>query len=193
MSTGLSGALFPRTRRLVLRELVLAGEIGLHLRGIARRTGLDPSGVRRELQSLVESGIAQTRNVGSQKLFTLNPHCAIYHELRMMILKTVGLADELKKALEPLGPRIKLAYIYGSIAAGADRAESDIDLIVVGRVSLSEVVRAVSGVARSLGREINIRVMSVSEYRSRLKIENSFEMRIQSGPIITLIGGTDDI
>ena len=47
-------------------------------------------------------------------------------------MKTMGAADPIRAALRPLAKRIGLALIYGSVARGEDRAQSDIDLLVVG-------------------------------------------------------------
>jgi predicted nucleotidyltransferase len=176
----------------VLKELVLAGEEGMYLREIARRADLDPTGVSRELVNLAASGIVSTRQIGNQKHFVLNPHCPIFMELKMIILKTVGLADEIKTALEPLASRINVAYIYGSIASGTERFDSDIDIMVVGSVTLREITGLISKVGRKLSREINATTMSVSEYKKKMKEPDSFVSRIHNGPKMMLIGEDND-
>jgi len=190
MSTiNVASALFPRTRLLVMKELVLAGDKPVHLRELGRRTGLDPSGVGRELKNLEAAGIVSVYQSGNQKLYTLNRSCTVRDELVMLILKTVGLADEIGAALKPLAGKIDKAYIYGSFASGTQRFDSDVDLMVVGNVSLKQVVKAVSETGRKLSRVINPTVLKPDEYRKKLGDPGSFPSRIEDGPLIKLIGG----
>lgn len=176
----------------MLKELTLCGNEPVHLRELSRRTGLDPSGLSRELKILLKSGIVQVKHVGNLDLYSLNRGCPIHDELRMIIMKTSGLADLVAQALEPLESRIERAYIYGSIASGTDRPDSDIDLMVVGKVSLVRVVQAVSKVGRELRRVINPTVLSREEYRKRMKEEGSFVQQVESGKKIMLIGDGDE-
>ena len=106
-----------------------------------------------------------------------------------MILKTVGLADELRRALDQLGKRIQKAYIYGSFASGTQKFDSDVYLLVVGDVTLKEVVKAVSETGRKLSREINPTVLKPAEYREKLTDPSGFLGRVEDGPVIYLIGG----
>jgi len=181
-------ALFPRSRLLTLKELVLTGGKQVHLRELARRTGLDPTGLGRELKNLEMAGIVSVAHSGNQKLYTLNPACPIRDEIVLMILKTAGLADELRSALIPLKDKIKKAFIYGSFASGTQQFDSDVDLMVVGNVSLKEVVKVVSETGRRLSREINPTVLKPDEYRDKLDDPGSFPSRVENGPMIYLIG-----
>lgn len=180
--------MFPRSRLLTLKELVLAGGKQIHLRELARRTGLDPTGLGRELKNLEMAGIVTVAHSGNQKLYMLNPACPIRNELVMMILKTAGLADELRSALIPLKNKIKKAFIYGSFASGTQKFDSDVDLMVVGNVSLKDVVKAVAETGRKLSREINPTVFKSDEYGEKLEDPGSFPKRIEGGPVIYLIG-----
>ena len=51
----------------------------------------------------------------------------LYPELRNLVLKTVGLADILRAALQD--ERIQVAFVFGSIAEGKETADSDVDLL----------------------------------------------------------------
>jgi predicted nucleotidyltransferase len=188
MSTNIKkGGLFPMTRRLILRELVRIGEPGLHLRELARKTGLDASGVRKELKNLISAGVVTEKPIGNLRVFSLNKKSPIFSELKMLIVKTIGLADEIRDALQSLKGKIDLAYIYGSIAYGTESPSSDIDLLVVGNLSLKQVVSAVSEVGRKLSREINPTVLTNKEFHLRLSQNDGFIARINSGDKIELI------
>lgn len=179
--------IFPKTRRLIFRELYRAGEKGLHLREIARRTGLDASGVRRELKNLIQAGVVTEQSIGNLKVYSFNKRSPIYPELKILIAKTAGVADVIRDALKPLAAKIDYAYIYGSIASGTESPDSDIDLMVVGNVSLKQVVGSVSKAGRELAREINPTVLKKSEYDLRLSKNDGFIARVNSGKKIELI------
>ena len=126
----LADALFPRTRQEVLKHLIDATD-GLHLRELERRTGLNSRHLMRELHSLRDSGLLTATKVGNQVIYRMNLACPILAEIRSIIRKTVGVAGILREILEPVADKIELAYIYGSVAAGGERSDSDIDLMVV--------------------------------------------------------------
>jgi len=193
MSTkNLANGLFPLTRLSILRELILANDKSIHLRELARRTGLDAKGVQREVRNLLEMGILIEEKSGNQKLYKINKKCPIYSELTMLIIKTVGVADEIRSALKPLRKKIKTAFIYGSFASGAYTSESDIDLLVVGDLSLKTVISAVSETGRKLSRVINSMVISPDQYEKERKKKNSFINRIDANKKIILIEDKND-
>jgi predicted nucleotidyltransferase len=167
--------LFSRTRARVLAVLVTAPDHEL------------------ELRKLVELGLLSSRIVGRQRMFSLNRDCPVFEEIASIIRKTAGVMEALREALMPLGPRIKLAYIYGSYARGTMRADSDIDLMVVGRATLLDVVGAISGISERFGREINPTVFSTREYRRELNRKKGFVHETHFGVKIALIGGEDEV
>lgn len=63
--------------------------------------------------------------VGHQKHYQANHASALFHELHGIVLKTVGLAEPLRRALAPLAKDIKAAFVSGSVAKGTDRSQSD--------------------------------------------------------------------
>ncbi len=145
--------------------------------------------VMRELHSLRDAGILLSRVVGRQVIYRLNPDCPIYDELRAILRKTVGLSAVLRVALEPLGDRIELAYVYGSHARGDERPDSDIDLMVVGRVTLRELSSPLREVGRSLHRVINPTLYKPGAYEQELQASDSFVSRVHNGKRLNLIGG----
>jgi predicted nucleotidyltransferase len=186
------GALFSRTRSGVLAVLALATEQELHVREIARRSGLSAPGAADELRSLEELGILTARRVGRQKLYRMNPDSPIYAELTSIMRKTAGLADQVRAALQPLAGRIELAYIYGSMASGKARSSSDVDVMVVGSISSMDVAEALDDVSRRLGREINATVYAAEEYARKVSLGRGFPFTAHSGARIMLLGSADE-
>jgi len=182
-------ALFPRTRIAVLSALEDGENEGLHLREIARRTGLNSKTVMRELHSLRSAGVLVSHDVGRQVIYRLNPDCPVYGELRSILRKTVGLVNALRLALEPLSDRIEQAYVYGSHAQGEERVDSDVDLMIVGTVTLRELSSPLREAGRSLHRVINPTLYTSEAYAEELEKDDSFVTRVHNGKRLNLIGG----
>ena len=181
--------LFPKARIAVLSELSKAADTGLHLREIARRSGLNSKTVLREVHALRNVGVLTAQQIGRQIIYRLNPDCAIYEELRSIIRKTVGLAGVLRGALKSLQDQIEFAYIYGSHATGTERLNSDVDLMVIGNVTLRELSSPIREAGRTVQRTVNPTLYSPQEYSEELKDANSFVARVHHGARINLIGG----
>ncbi len=183
-------ALFPHSRSAILSTLAAAGDEGLHLRGIAREANLNSKTVMRELHSLRDAGILVSHKVGHQVVYRMNPDCPIYDELRSILRKTIGLAAVLLTALEPVSDRIEQAYIYGSLARGDERPDSDVDLMIIGNVTLRELSPLLREAGRNLHRVINPTLYTPEEYERELKAADSFIARVHHGERVDLIGGT---
>lgn len=88
-------------------------------------------------------------------VLSVNETAPIFSELCGIVNKTLGLVGVLQKALNPVHANICLAFVYGSIARGSERANSDIDLLVVGDVSHQVLLELLRAVETELGRTIN--------------------------------------
>ncbi len=193
MSTNeLASALFSRTRAGILAVLALAPEQELHVREVARRSGLDPSGVMRELRLLERHGILAARRVGRQKLYRMNLDSPVYAELTSILRKSAGLADQIRTALRPLEEQIELAYIYGSMASGKIHPHSDVDLMVVGTASSMELAGALDATSRALRREVHASVYSHAEYWRKVGLGRGFPFTAHSGPKILVLGKANE-
>jgi predicted nucleotidyltransferase len=184
----LARTLFSEARVGILSSLSVAGEAGLHLREIARRTGLNSKTVMRELHALRDAGILTARSAGRQVFYRLNPDCPIADELRSIIRKTVGLADVLRAALDPFSDRIVEAYVYGSHARGEERVDSDVDVMIVGSVSLRELSSPLREAGRLLRRTVNPTLYTAGDYADERKKRGSFVPRVHRGPRLDLLG-----
>ena len=102
--------------------------------------------------------------------------------------KTAGIFHQLAEALAPLSKAIEFAFVYGSFARGEERSESDIDLMVVGQVTLDQLLERLTPLERTLGRPVNPTVYSSEEMRAKLKAGNHFLKAIQKGKNTFLIG-----
>ncbi|HNR60942.1 MAG TPA: nucleotidyltransferase domain-containing protein [Thauera sp.] len=190
--SGLSDLLFPNQyRRRVLGLLLMRPEQQIHLRELARAIGAAPGTLKKELDALCDAGLLRAERVGNQVRFCANTAHPVFPELQALIRKTIGLADALRLSLAPLVDRIDAAFIFGSMASGTERAGSDIDLMVVGDAGFAEIVDATYEAQAALGREINPKVMSASEWQAKRSECNAFLQDVLNKPRIMLIGNAD--
>ena len=94
----------------------------------------------------------------------------------------------MNEALAPLAERIRLAFVYGSIARGDETGSSDVDQMVVGEVSFADVVSALCDSESKLGREINPTVYGPREFREKLAAKNHFLSTVAKEKKLFLIG-----
>ena len=187
-----SDLLFPNQyRRKVLGLLLMRPDQQIHLRELARVIGAAPGTLKKELDALCGVGLLRAERVGNQVRFCANTAHPVFPELQALIRKTIGLADALRLSLAPLAGRIDAAFIFGSMASGTESAGSDIDLMVVGDAGFAEIVDATYAAQATLGREINPKVMSASEWQAKKAESNAFLQDVLNKPRIMLIGDAD--
>ena len=191
-TASISDLLFPNQyRRKVLGLLLMRPEQQIHLRELARVIGAAPGTLKKELDALCEAGLLRAERVGNQVRFCANTAHPVFPELQALIRKTIGLADALRLSLAPLAGRIDAAFIFGSMASGTESAGSDIDLMVVGDAGFAEIVDATYAAQATLGREINPKVISASEWQAKKAERNAFLQDVLNKPRIMLIGDAD--
>jgi len=191
---GLAGAIFTRTQQRVLGLLFSETGRSYYASEIIRRTGAGSGAVQRELARLEAAGLVTTRQIGSQKHFQANPESPLFPELQGIVQKTVGLAEPIRQALNPVARQVAAAFVYGSIAKGSDRSTSDIDLLIVSDVlTLSRVFSLLEPLSVRLQRTVDPTILTRKEFVRRRTSGSAFLARILNQPKIWVIGGESDL
>lgn len=185
--------LFGAYRRNILALLLLQPDESFYVREIARLTDTPAGSLHRELKLLSDAGILLRRTVGNHVRYQANRECPIYEELAAVFRKTTGLADVIREALSSMARRIRLSFVFGSVANGTDRSGSDVDVIVVGKPEFDEVVVALSRSRDRLRREVNPVVMTETQFRNKLVHGDRFVSRIVREPKIFIIGDAGEL
>lgn len=189
MSTrDLADGLFGHTRSALLATLYGHADESFYLRQLVRAVGTGNGAVQRELKHATDMGLITRRVQGNQVRYQANSHSPVFSEIKSLITKTVGVHDLLRSALVLLGSEILIAFVYGSTARQAERASSDVDLMVLGDALFSDVVSALGPAQKVLGREINPTVFPVSEFRSKLAAGNHFLRSIMKEKKLFVLG-----
>ncbi len=185
----LADLLFGRTRQRVLGFLYAHPTERFHLRQVGRLTRTGPGPLQRELAQLARAGLVTREKEGIQTLYRANAASPVFAEIRGLLLKTVGAAGAIQSALQPLAARIGKAWLFGSISRGEERAESDIDLLVVSdSVTMLELVRALKPVEAKLSREVNPVLYIQKDFDRRLREKDPFLARVLESKPVALIG-----
>jgi predicted nucleotidyltransferase len=184
--------LFGAYRRQILALLLLRPDESFYVREIGRLTGVPAGSLHRELKLLGDAGLLQRSTVGNQVRYQLDRACPIQEELAGIFRKTAGLADILREALAPLAGKIRLAFIFGSVALGKERITSDVDVVVLGAASFASVVAAVSRAGERLRRDVNPVVMTKSAFDAKRAGRDRFVGRVVREPKIFLLGDANE-
>jgi predicted nucleotidyltransferase len=186
-----AATLFGKTRRAVLARLFLEPERAFRLRELSRLTGISAGSVQHELKQLLQADLVTRGEQGGLVTYHANRASPVFDDLRAIVEKTSGIDSMIRDALKKAAKQIRLAFIYGSIAKGANRARSDVDLLVVGTVAFEALLSLLRPVEQRLGREISPRLFSPEEF-DRKRPKDRFLKSVLSGPTIPLIGTLDD-
>jgi len=193
MVTGAGSFLFGKTRGRVLTLLYGHPIESFYLRQIARVASLGLGAVQRELGLLTQAGVISRTVRGRQVYFQANRQNPLFTELKGLVLKTVGAVGIIQKALAPLEKKIEAAFLFGSLANGTPNSGSDVDLMVIGRVSFGEVVATLTPAQEQLMRDVNPVVLPSTEFRQKVTRRDHFLINVLRGPKIFLIGGDHEL
>ena len=186
-------ALLPKTRQGILAALLGQPQKTWYVSEIARRMGVPSSSLQRELQDLTKAGILKTHRQGRMAYYQANTDSPVFSDLRGLILKTAGLVDVLAGVLKPLAARLQQVFVYGSIASGSEQSDSDIDLMVVGKVAPAELALPLRRARQLLGRDINPTVYTPAEFDKKRTSKDHFLSQVLAKPRLLVLESRDDL
>lgn len=155
---------------------------------IADRTGKRLIQVQRSLKTLEDIGLITSRKEGRMIFYKAEPTHPAFQDLKNIFMKTISLGDTLRKALEQYAKQIDFAWIYGSVAQGKEKSDSDIDLVMISDLSLKELSQITEPLTASLNRELNPLFMSPFSLIKRIQEGDHFVAQLMQGEKIWIIG-----
>lgn len=180
-----------KTRAEIFRLLFEQADREFYLRELQRRSGMSLSPVQDEMTKLSKMGLVKSRQDGNRLYYRANSQHPLFPEIRGLVEKTSGVQALLRDALRDA--EIRVAFIFGSIAKGKARPESDVDLLVIGDLGLRKLAKLLSGATERIGREINPHVMSVDEFHRKVQKKEHFISSVMSSEKIFVIGDEDEL
>lgn len=181
-----------KARTALFRLYFTNPESTYYLRELERILDIPVSIIRKELLRLEEQGIFLSERKGNLVYYRLNIDYPLFEELKSIVRKTIGIEGLLKDIIVKI-KGIKTAFIYGSFAKGKERAVSDIDLFIMGKVNEDELISKINKIEKSIKREINYTLFTPEEYKRKKQKKDSFIMDLFNYHKIMLKGKEDDL
>ncbi len=185
--------LFSKYRQKVLGLLLLHPETPYHVREIARLTNTEAGSLHRELSKLANAQVLMREVSGNQVYYRANPNFPIFEELATILRKTSGLVDILANALTPLAKEITAAFVFGSVGSGTENRGSDVDILIIGKLSFLDAVKALYSTQALIHREINPKVFKKTEWHKLVNNKDAFVQDILNKPKLFIIGTMNDL
>ena len=189
----LCSGLFGKTRQAVLALLYGQADASFYTKQILDGVKIGRGAVQRELKNLTDTGIIIREVQGRQVYYHANAKCPIFEELKSIVRKTFGVADVIRQSLANSACKIRIAFIFGSVARSADDRRSDIDLMVVGKISFGDVVLLLGPAEEKIAREINPVVYPIAEFKKKVKDDHYFVKTVLEDEKIFVIGDEDEL
>jgi len=189
----LCSGLFGKTRQAVLALLYGRADSSFYTKQVLDAVKIGRGTVQRELKNLTDTGIITREVQGRQVYYRANAQCPIFNELKSIVRKTFGVADVLRQSLAPKVNKVRVAFIFGSVARSVDDRRSDIDMMVVGGISFGDVVSLLSPAEEKLGREVNPVVYPVAEFKKKVKEDHHFVKTVLEDEKIFVIGDENEL
>jgi predicted nucleotidyltransferase len=162
-----------------------------HLRGLAQAAGTDSGNTARLLRSLVDNGLVLAAPDSHSTRYAINTRSALMPPLRELVANAGALIKDLRGVAEGLAT--SYVGVYGSFAAGTDEADSDIDVLIVGELSVVAAQAAFKAVARKHRKQVNVVVVSAGDLRHHLQENSALWSSIANGKKIDLKGAWSDV
>jgi predicted nucleotidyltransferase len=192
-TTPLLDALTTRVKQRVLSATLLQPERSWYLHELARHLHVPPSSVQHELRLFASAGLLTRKEHGNRVYYQADQSSPIFRALSEVLRKTAGLVDVVRDALKPLAVKLEAAFIYGSVAAGEEKASSDVDLMVIGRAPLSEIAGLLRAAEDEVGRNINPMVYTTQEFLKKIKEGHHFLTSVLEKELLFVHGTIDDL
>jgi len=182
-----------RTLVKLLSVLLLNPERAYYQQELAGITGGALRPLQLALDKLNRADLVSKKLVGKHAYYQVVATHPAYPDLRSLFEKTFALADVLRMAIEPLGEQVQVAFIYGSVARGEERASSDVDVLVVGGAGRKDVSRYLVSAEEQLNREVNVTIYDGERLRAAVRDRNPFLEEVLSMPKIWVVGDQNEL
>ncbi len=165
--------LFTSESRAKIFELLFNGENpDYYLRELARLSGISIRAIQNEIHHLCLLDLLVMRKDGNRNYYQANSNHPIYSDLVSLVKKTSGIIFELEEIFKD--SKVEVAGVFGSFGTKKEKGSSDIDLLVIGDLSLRRFSKMIQGLEERFGREINPHIYTKLEFGSKIKDQNHF-------------------
>lgn len=184
---GIADFLLTPAMQSVLGATLLHPDRTFTLRELLRIARGGRGSTQKQIDRFVAAGVLiEEARRGNQRSIKANTGFILYPELLSIACKSFALAQPLKEALAPFAEKIESAFVFGSVAKGADNAKSDIDVIVIGNAPFIELTAALHRAEVKLKRPVNFSLYEMAEWRNLVSTD-AVVAQIDKGPRLVVI------
>ncbi len=164
-----------------------------HVRGIVRETDEEINAVRRELTRLEEAGIIKKEARGNRVYYWVRNDYQLYQDLIAIVAKTRGLGAALIANKSKIGRPLYIMFSGKFVRHKKRKKEDDVDILVVGDITLPELASLIRAEESRRKIEINYTVMTREELLFRKQRRDPFLQAVLAGSRVMIIGDEDDL
>jgi predicted nucleotidyltransferase len=180
-----------RTLAEVLGLLTLHPGRRFGARDLVFQIGTNLESTQRAMQRLCDAGVVSDVRNGRRR-DVLMPRGGRTMALRRLALETVTLTPRLRWAADELGAgAVMAAFVHGSIAAGTETNASDVDVIVAGEATITDLAPYVADLEHLMARPLNALCFAPDAYAAGIAEPGGFLRRVVDRPRL-LVGVGDE-
>jgi len=192
IQSSLKHLLVSQTRLKLINVLFYNPKEIFYVRQLVRLIDEEINSVRRELDNLKKAGIINSEWRGNRLYYWADKQSSLFLNLLTIANQSSGLGLKLQNKNETLG-NIKLVFYTYKFIVGEKRNTDDIDLVIVGDVSLREIETFIKQEETTRGHEINYMVMGKGEFQLRRQKRDQFIVDFFLSSPVVIIGSSQEI
>lgn len=150
----------------------------IHQHELKSRTKLAKVTLIKWLRFLIKQDILKFIKFGRTKVYSLNRENKIVKQLKM--LDNILILSDIKNLTLKFNVK---SYLYGSAARGEDVEDSDIDILIIGKIKKENIIRGIKKISGKIKRQIKIEVFSPLEWSQMAKKDPAFYERVEKDKI----------
>jgi predicted nucleotidyltransferase len=184
------GFIGSQARARLLAHFVVHPDRREHGRALERHTGIGKRSLQTELDRLQEMGLVRREAEGRRFFYVRDSDNPQWRAIDLLV-GAYAPAEVLRDVLRDV-PGVEAAFIFGSMARGDARPDSDIDLLIYGdSIPDGAVGRALLDAAVILDRPVDAKRYNRERFLREAHPDVSFLPRALAGPKHWLIGSED--
>ncbi len=170
----LKGLFGSKTRTNILKLFFFNQKKRFYIRELARTVKTSAGNIQKELRKLENEELLKSVIYGNLRLYELNKAHPLFPEMEKIMNKTAGIDVLISKDISDI-KGVRFAFIYGSYAKEDLRADSDIDLLIIGDINTDEIIKKLKKTENMISREINFHIINISEFSDKIKTSSFYK------------------
>ena len=146
--------------------------------GIRKTLKISKASLAKHLKFLLNAGFIKVEIIGLNKIYELKKENATVKQLK--ILDNLLITSDIKLLCDKHEIEI---YLYGSAARGEDIEDSDIDLLIIGKISKEQFSSEIASISKRIEREVKFKIFSPLEWSKMSRMDIAFYERVEKDKI----------